>query len=84
MCVGLDFKRLIREDFSEKVPLKPRNDGKLAMQGVGGGAFHREEPTCTRILGKKRKKPTMLAVRQPETYCGGRLDLLNYKRTLGL
>lgn len=84
MCVGLDFKRLIREDFSEKVPLKPRNDGKLAKQRVGGGAFHREEPTCTRMLGKKREKPTMTAVRQPEMYFRGRLDLINYKRTLGL
>lgn len=58
VCVGLDFNRLIREDFSEKVPLKLREDGKLAMQLVGGRAFHREEPTCTRILGKERKKST--------------------------
>lgn len=56
--VGLDFDRLIRRDLSQNVPLKLRKDGKLARQRVGAGAFHTEEPTRTRILGKEKKKPT--------------------------
>lgn len=84
MCGGLGFNRLIREDFSEKVPLKLGDNGKLAMQLVGGGAFHREEPTCTRILGKETKKSTVTAVQWPGMYHGGRLGLVNYKTRLGL
>lgn len=51
----MDFNKLMGEDFPEKVPLKLRKDWKLAMQTVGGGAFHREKPTCGRVLGKERK-----------------------------
>lgn len=63
-CVGLDFNKLMGEDFPEKVPLTLRKDWKLAMQTVGGGAFHREKPTCRRVLGKERKQSTRLQ-------CGG-------------
>ena len=50
----------IREVFSEKVPLKLGKDGKLAMQTVGGGAFHGDQPTGTRIWGKERRSPPRL------------------------
>lgn len=76
----MDFNKLIREDFSDKVPLKLRKGWKLAMQTVGEGAFHREKPTCTRLFGKQRKQSTMTAVRWPEMNCGGRLGVVNDKR----
>ena len=55
------MNKLIREAFSEKVPLKVRKDWKLALQTVGGRALHREKPTCTGIWGEEREKPTMTA-----------------------
>lgn len=80
MCRA-DFNKLIGEDFPEKVPLKLRTDWKLAMQTVGGGAFHREKPTCRRkSLREGVETVHTTAVWWPEMNCGGRLGVVKDKR----
>ena len=54
------------------------------MQTVGGEAFHREQPTHTRILGKERKKSTTTGVPWPEMSWGGGLGLVNHRRRWGV